>query len=85
MVIRLTPELEKIVEDRVKSGQFRTPEDVIAEALRTLNQKEDSAGDAERKAKQREAVEEVLRFIEKNRVRLDGISVKDLIHEGHRL
>jgi len=34
---------------------------------------------------QREAVREMLAFVEKNRVRLEGVSVKELIHEGHRL
>jgi hypothetical protein len=29
---------------------------------------------------QREAVREMLAFVEKNRTRLDGISVKELIH-----
>jgi hypothetical protein len=30
-------------------------------------------------------VREMLAFVEKNRVRLDGVSVKELIREGHRL
>jgi hypothetical protein len=34
---------------------------------------------------QREAVREMLAFAEKNRVRLEGVSIKELIHEGHRL
>jgi hypothetical protein len=31
------------------------------------------------------AVREMLSFVEKNRIRMEGISVKQLIHEGHRL
>jgi hypothetical protein len=27
----------------------------------------------------------MLAFVEKNHVRLEGVSVKELIHEGHRL
>jgi len=34
---------------------------------------------------QKEAVHEMLVFAQKNSVRLEGLSVKDLIHEGHRL
>ncbi|MGA7927859.1 MAG: hypothetical protein WCA20_17965 [Candidatus Sulfotelmatobacter sp.] len=32
-----------------------------------------------------DAVREMLNFVEKNRTLLQGISVKQLIHEGHRL
>ena len=41
----------------------------------------------ERERKQQasaEAVRETLDFVEKNRVRLEDVSVKQLIHEGHR-
>lgn len=31
------------------------------------------------------AVREMLSFVEKNRIRMESISVKQLIHEGHRL
>jgi len=34
---------------------------------------------------QQQAVQEMLAFVEKNHVRLSGMSVKELIHEGHRL
>ncbi|MGH9861486.1 MAG: ribbon-helix-helix domain-containing protein [Candidatus Acidiferrales bacterium] len=81
MVIRLSPELEHIVEEKVKSGQFRSPEDVIAEALRRLPKKQEAVDEAEKKAKQREAVEKMLE-IAKTPIRLDGISIKDLINEG---
>ena len=36
MKIYLPPELEKIVNDEMKSGHFRTAEEVIAEALQAL-------------------------------------------------
>lgn len=84
MVIRLTPELEKIVEERLKSGQFQTPEEVVAEALRALPARLTEAEEAERKTQQREAVARMLEFVKKNRVKLEGITVKELIHEGHR-
>lgn len=85
MNIRLTPELEKIVNDKLKSGHFRTAEEVIAEALLVLREKEQPASAGVANGNQREAVREMLAFAEKNRTRLDGISVKELIHEGHRL
>jgi hypothetical protein len=85
MNINLTPEQEKIVEEELKSGHFRTPEEVIGEALYVLRTKEQSSTEAAANGTQRRAVREMLAFIEKNRVRLEGVSVKDLIHEGHRL
>jgi hypothetical protein len=33
---------------------------------------------------QRKAVREMLEFVEKNHLRLEGVTVKELIHEDHR-
>ncbi len=85
MNINLTPEQEKIVRDELKAGHFRTVEEVIAEALQALREKEQSSATSTANGAQREAVREMLAFVEKNRVRLEGVSVKELIHEGHRL
>jgi putative addiction module CopG family antidote len=85
MNIKLTPEQERIVQDELKSGYFHTAEEVIGEALRALREREQSPGGAIANGGQREAVREMLAFVEKNRVRLEGVSVKELIHEGHRL
>ncbi len=83
MNINLTPEQEKIVKDELKSGHFRSVEEVIGEALHALHEKEQSSSTPD--GAQCEAVREMLAFVEKNRVRLEGVSVKELIHEGHRL
>jgi antitoxin ParD1/3/4 len=40
MNVSLSAELENFVNDRVKSGSFKTPSDVINEALRVLQQRE---------------------------------------------
>lgn len=85
MNINLTPEQERIVKDELKAGHFRSAEEVIDEALQVLREKEKSAAVAPSNGAQREAVREMLAFVEKNRVRLEGVSVKELIHEGHRL
>jgi putative addiction module CopG family antidote len=82
MNINLTPEQEKIVKDELKSGHFRSVEEVIDQALQVLRGTEQSA---KPERAQREAVREMLAFVEKNRARLEGVSVKELIHEGHRL
>ena len=85
MNIRLTPEQERMVRDELKSRRFRTAEDVIGAALQSLRESEASADAAASNGAQREAVRNMLSFVEKNSVRLEGVSVKELIHEGHRL
>jgi Arc/MetJ-type ribon-helix-helix transcriptional regulator len=85
MNINLTPEQEKIISEELKSGHFRSVEEVIGEALQVLRAKELSSEAASSNGPQHEAVREMLEFVEKNRVRLKGVSVKQLIHEGHRL
>ena len=83
MEIRLTPDQEQIVNDGLLSGHFRSAEEVIAQALAALREKEVRASDTN--GRYDEAVREMLAFVEKNRTRLQDVSVKQLIHEGHRL
>jgi putative addiction module CopG family antidote len=85
MNINLTPEQEKIVNEELKSGHFRSVEEVIGEALQVLREKQQSSTVDVRNGAQREAVREMLAFLEKNRTRLQGVSAKELIREGHRL
>ena len=85
MNINLTPEQEAIVKDELKSGHFNSVEEVIAEALQALRDKGRPSSARAPGCEQHIAVREMLAFVEKNRIRLDGISVKELIHEGHSL
>ncbi len=84
MRIHLTREEAQIVHQELESGRFHSGEEVIMEALRALREKQ-RLGVATSDAKRRDAVREMLLFVEKNHTRLQGVSVKDLIHEGHRL
>jgi len=85
MNINLTPDLERIVNDELKSGHFRSPEEVIAKALAALREKEGLADAGDNDGGQESAVREMLNFVAENRTPLQGISVKQLIREGHRL
>ncbi|HEX9759774.1 MAG TPA: hypothetical protein VGA40_02590 [Candidatus Acidoferrales bacterium] len=85
MNIRLTPDLERIIEEELKEGHFRTAEEVIGEALRALREKAHSSSTPGATNGQREAVQAMLAFVEKHHVRLHGVSIRQLIHEGHRL
>ena len=85
MNINLTPEQERIVNDELKSGHFRSAEEVIAQALLALREKEHSPLVGDSDGRHEGAVREMLNFVEENRTPLQGISVKQLIREGHRL
>jgi Arc/MetJ-type ribon-helix-helix transcriptional regulator len=85
MNINLTPDQENIVKSALESGHFRTVEEVIDTALLALREKGKSSASADSNGTQRDAVRKMIEFVENNRVRLEGISVKELIHEGHRL
>jgi hypothetical protein len=85
MNINLTPEQEKIVKEELESGRFRTVEELVGQALHALLEKEQASNTSTPNGAQREAVREMLAFVEKNRVHLEGVSVKELIHEGRRL
>jgi Arc/MetJ-type ribon-helix-helix transcriptional regulator len=83
--IKLNPEQEKTIKDELQSGHFRNVEEVIAEALQALREKERLPSPSRRNGEQRDAVREMLAFAERNHARLDAVSVKELIHEGRRL
>jgi Arc/MetJ-type ribon-helix-helix transcriptional regulator len=83
MNVNLKPEQAKIVTDELKSGRFERVEEVIDEALAALRARERDPRAVPSSCAQRQAVNEMVAFVEKNRVRLEGISVKELIHEGH--
>ena len=85
MNINLTPEQERMVSDELKSGHFRSAEEVIAQALVALREKARSSLAGDSNGRHDDAVREMLNFVEKNRTPLQGISVKQLIREGHRL
>ncbi len=85
MNITLSPEQQKIVQDKLKTGQFQSAQEVIGKALQVLQEKDQSSTVGASNGTKREAVHEMLTFVEKNRVRLEDVAVKGLIHEGHRL
>jgi Arc/MetJ-type ribon-helix-helix transcriptional regulator len=85
-MIVLTPEQERFVEEELRAGRYRTAEEVIARALEDLRHATHTSNQTEEgRQAQRQAVQEMLEFVERNRTPLVDVSVKDLIHEGHRL
>jgi len=82
MTITLRPETERLVQEELQSGHFQTIDELILEGVQAWREKDRNHQTAEQR---RAAVARMQEFAEKNRTSLGGISIKDLIHEGHRL
>ncbi len=76
MNVSLTPELEEIVHDRVRSGRYTSASEVVREALRLLIDRDEVR--QARLNEIRSKVDEGLRSLERGEAR-DGDSVVDEI------
>jgi DNA-binding MarR family transcriptional regulator len=86
MNVKLTPHAAELLE-ALRAQRQEPAERILEQALDVLVREENNKvqGTASR-ANRRKAVREMLQFLKQNRVHLGtGISVKDLIHEGHRV
>jgi len=84
MAVTLNPEQERIVNEELHTGQYRSAEEVIWRALAALREKTRPQVTTAREERRR-AVREMLLFADRNRTLLQDVSIKELIHEGHRL
>jgi putative addiction module CopG family antidote len=50
MNVSLTPELEQLVNEKVRTGLYQTASEVVREALRLLKQRDDEARRADQRA-----------------------------------
>lgn len=50
MNVSLTPELEELVNEKVRTGLYHTASEVVREALRLLKQRDDEARRADQRA-----------------------------------
>ena len=83
MTLKLTPDQEKLIRDQLETGQFSSPEDVVSRALEVLCAQRDGVT-SKVSEDERAAVQEMQDFVSRHIVRLEGMTVKQLIHEGHR-
>jgi Arc/MetJ-type ribon-helix-helix transcriptional regulator len=83
MTINLKPETAQLVQEEIQSGHFRSVDEIIVEGVQAWREQHRSKqiGSEQR----RKAVEQALAFAKEKAIPLDGISIKELIHEGHRL
>ncbi|MGD0697428.1 MAG: hypothetical protein ABSB82_21620 [Terriglobia bacterium] len=81
--IRLTAHSEELLQEQLARGPYRSPEEVIERALETLAQKESTSSHPGPATKTpAEAVADILEL--RKGVRLGGLKIKDLTHEGHK-
>ncbi|MCC6586897.1 MAG: type II toxin-antitoxin system ParD family antitoxin [Bryobacterales bacterium] len=81
MDIHLDSRSEHLIEQQLRSGRYRSAEQVVASALEALAGNGSLPSDDER----RKAVQDMLAFAEKHRLTLgEGLRIRDLIHEGHK-
>lgn len=83
MTINVKPETERLVQEEIQSGHFRSVDEIIVEGVQAWREKHRSKliGSEQR----RKAVEDALAFARDRAIPLGGVSIKQLIHEGHRL
>ena len=78
MAVTLNPDQERIVNEEMRSGQYRSAEEVIWQALTALREK--ARVRATEPTERRRAVQDMLDFAQRNRTPLHDISIKELIH-----
>jgi hypothetical protein len=79
--IQLTPHSEELLKEQLSRDPGRSPEEVIESALESLAQRRPTSGDRPAKSPV-EAVDDILEL--RKGLRLGGLKIKDLIHEGHK-
>ena len=86
MNVRLTEHAAALLA-AVRAQRHEPLESILEHALEVLAREEHiSPQERSPNLAQRQAVSEMLEFVKRNRVHLeDGLSVKDLIREGHRI
>ncbi len=83
MAIQIKPETEQLVQAEIQSGRFHSIDELIVEGVQAWREihraKQPAAGP------RRQAVEQALAFARDRAIDLGGVSIKELIHEGHHL
>ena len=83
MTIQLSPETQRLVQEELERCHFHSVDELIVEGIQAWREKHNSQ---QLSTEQRRlAIARMKEFAEKNRTSLGGISIKELIHEGHRV
>ena len=80
MTIELKPEQERIIQQQLASGRFKSVEEVLTTALASLPR--DHRFDRENRL---EAVRRMIEFGERRNLSLGEPVTRQFLHEGHRI
>jgi Arc/MetJ-type ribon-helix-helix transcriptional regulator len=76
MTVELKPELERMIQEQLASGQFSSVDEVLVTALSRM---------PHRRRSNKAAVARMIEFSRQHTVKLaPGETVEGLVHEGHR-
>ena len=81
MTVRLPPRIERIINDAVLSGQYRSPEDVVSEAV-TVWQVQQTAATQQAAGEREAAIERLRSFGKTHQLSLGGMTIKQLRDEA---
>jgi len=81
LTVHLPPQVERIVNDAVRSGQYRSAEDVLAEAI-SVWQKRQTAAAEPTEAQRQAAIERLKTFGRTHHLSLGGMTIKQLRDEA---
>ena len=79
MTISVNPDQEKIIQEHIVSGRYRSVEHVLDSALMNL-----PADDQRNDSLRRSAIERMLAFGKRHRLSLDEPITRDLFNDEHR-
>jgi Arc/MetJ-type ribon-helix-helix transcriptional regulator len=85
MTVTLNPEQERVVAEAIQAGLICTPSEVVDAGVESIRERlKSGVGAAARQEAIDAAAERLLKFGEKYRFSLAGITIKDLVNEGRR-
>jgi Arc/MetJ-type ribon-helix-helix transcriptional regulator len=73
------PEVEALIDRRLKTGAFKDAEDVILQALKSSEAEPQGPGE-----KRREAIERLMAFGKTHKLTLGGMTIRELRDEARR-
>ena len=82
MDVHLDLHSQRLIEQELSAGRARSPEEVVARALEALADRDTPHWDEDSR---RQSVQNMLEFADKHGFTVgEGLSIRDLIHEGHK-
>jgi len=81
MTVHLPPRIERIVKDAVLSGQYRSAEDVLSEAIAVWHSRQTATAEPAEEERQA-AIERLKSFGKTHKLSLGGMTIKQLRDEA---